>query len=164
MVLTEIQELKDIRVPGLQVDSKRTRTLVTTLVDISGGVVVHPQHGDDTVRRTVGTANVRTSRTDAVDVQTNTTSGLGDHCTCLQSVVDTLDTVCLHVDKEARGQLWLRGTSIEQSRRSVREVFLRHQVVGLNGLLDIRAVDSNSNTHQQVLRALSNVAIDPQQI
>lgn len=36
-----------------------------------------------------------------MDVQTNATSGLGDHGAGLQSIVDALDGVVLHADEEA---------------------------------------------------------------
>ncbi|KAI6763085.1 hypothetical protein HG530_009065 [Fusarium avenaceum] len=39
VVLSEIKELKDISVPRLKVDSKSTRSLVTTLINVAGSVV-----------------------------------------------------------------------------------------------------------------------------
>ena len=150
--------------PRLKVDGKSTRTLVASLVHVSRSVVVHPEHRDNTVGRTVGPTNVGTRRTDPVNIKTNTTSGLGDHSTSLQGVIDTLDTVTLHIDKEARRQLRLGSTSVEQGWRRMGEILLGHQVVGLNCPLNVIAVDSNSNSHQEVLRALSNLSINAQQV
>jgi hypothetical protein len=49
VVLLEVEEVKDVRMPGLQVDGKCSRALVPSLVYIAGSVVVHPQHRDKTI-------------------------------------------------------------------------------------------------------------------
>lgn len=101
MVLAEVQELKNIGVPRLQVDGKSTWTLVSSLVHISGSVVEHPEHGNNTVGGTVGTTNVGAGSTDAVHIEADSTSGLRNQCTCLKRVIDTFNAILLHVDKEA---------------------------------------------------------------
>lgn len=101
VVLAQVKELKDICVPGLKVDGKGTRSLVATLIDVSGSVVEDTKHGGDTVGGTVGTGDVGAGGTDSVHVQANTTGHLGDHGTGLESIINTLNTVLLHVDKEA---------------------------------------------------------------
>jgi hypothetical protein len=160
VVLAEIQELKDIGVPRLKVNSKSARALVSSLVDVPGSVVEHAKHRNNTVRRTVGATNVGACGTDAVNIKTDTAGGLRDHGTSLEGVVDTFNAILLHINEEARRQLGLGSTSIEQGRRSMSEVFLGHEMVGLNGLLDIVTVNANGNTHQQVLGTLSNLAVD----
>lgn len=164
VVLSQIKELKDIGVPGFQVDGKSTRTLVATLVNISGGVVEDTQHGDDTVRGTVGTSNIGTSGTDAVDVETNTTSHLGDHGTGLESVVDALNAVVLHVDQETRRELSLGSTSIEECGRGMGEEFAGHEIVGFDDTFNVISPDTNSNTHNHVLGSLDNLAIELEEI
>ncbi|KAH3685492.1 hypothetical protein WICPIJ_003539 [Wickerhamomyces pijperi] len=160
VVLSDVNEIKDIRVPWFQVQGEGTRSLVTTLVNVTGSVVEDTHHWDDTVGGTVSTSNVRTSGSNVVDVQTNTTGSLGDQGTLLQSLVDTFDGVVLHGDKETRGHLWVRSTSVEQSWGGMGEVSLRHQVVGFNDGLDITAVDTDGDSHDQVLWSLSNLTVD----
>jgi hypothetical protein len=101
VVLSEIKELEDISVPRLKVDGKSTRSLVTTLVDVAGSVVEDTKHRNNTVGCTVGTSNVGASGTDSVDVETNTTSHLGDHSTGLEGIIDTVNAVLLHINQEA---------------------------------------------------------------
>lgn len=67
--------------PRLQVDGKSTRTLVSTLIDITSSVVEDTQHGNDTVGYTVRACNVRTNCTDFVDIETDSTSSLGNQGT-----------------------------------------------------------------------------------
>jgi hypothetical protein len=58
VVLAEVEEFKDVRVPWLNVDGKRARTLIATLVHITSSSVVGSQHRHDSVRVTVGSGNV----------------------------------------------------------------------------------------------------------
>jgi hypothetical protein len=44
------------------------------------------------------------------------------------------------------------------------EVSLRHQVVGLDDLVDVAAVDADSYTHDHMLRSLDNLAIDAEEV
>lgn len=159
MVLAKVEELEHISVPGLKVDGEGTRALVATLVDISGSVVEDTEHGNDTVGSTVGTGNVRTGSTDAVNVETNTASHLGNHGAGLEGVVDTLNRVVLHVDQEARRQLGLRRTSVEESGRGMGEVFAGHEVVGIDDTLNVVTPDADSDTHDHVLGTLNNLAV-----
>jgi hypothetical protein len=101
VVLSKIKELEDVRVPGLKVDSESTRSLVATLVNVTSSVVENTQHGNDTVGSTVGTSDIRASGTDSVNVQANTTSHLGNHGTSLEGIIDTVNAVLLHINKEA---------------------------------------------------------------
>jgi hypothetical protein len=58
MVLPEIKEFEDISVPCLNVDGKRPRTLVASLINITCGGVICTQHRYNTIRVTVGTSDV----------------------------------------------------------------------------------------------------------
>ena len=89
---------------------------------------------------------------------------LGDAGASLQSVVDALDAVLLHREEEARRELGSRGTSIEQGRRRVREVFLRHELVGLDRGINIRTVNTNGHAHDHVLRPLRDLAVAAHQV
>jgi hypothetical protein len=104
-------------VPIRNLDSRKgTRSLVTTLVDITSSSIVSPQHGHDTVRVSVGSGDVRPLGSNVVNVETDTTSRLGDHGTCLEGVVDAVDRVVLHGDQEAGRELRVRGTGVEELR------------------------------------------------
>ena len=99
-----------------------------------------------------------------MDVQTNATSGLADHGTVLKGRVDTLNGVVLHADQEARAHLRIRSTGVEERRAGVSEVTLRHEIVCLKDSLDVRAVDTDCDTHEQVLWALSHATVDLQKV
>jgi hypothetical protein len=62
VILAEIEESHQIGVPRLKVDSERSGTFVTALVDISGSRIVRAEHGDNTIRDTVGTSNIGASK------------------------------------------------------------------------------------------------------
>jgi hypothetical protein len=101
MILSQINELKDIGMPWLNVNSESARAFVPSLVDIPSSCVICTKHGDDSVRVSVGTGNVRSNNSlvhsgvnetkavkapcsaNAMDIQPNATSGLADHCTVL---------------------------------------------------------------------------------
>ena len=72
--------------------------------------------------------------------------------------------IILHREEETRAQLrpWCPG--IEERGRRVREVALRHQVVGLERSVDVLAVDANGHTHEHVLRTLGDLASDLEQV
>ncbi len=44
------------------------------------------------------------------------------------------------------------------------EVSLRHQVVSLNDLVNVSTVNTNSDTHDHVLRSLDDFAIDSEKV
>src|SRR5271154_6989967 len=98
MVLSEIQEVKDIGVPWLEVYGKGSWALISSLVNVASGIIEDTKHGDESVRSAVRAGNERTSGSNTVNVQTNSTSRLGDHSTCLEGIIDALDTVFFHVD------------------------------------------------------------------
>jgi hypothetical protein len=54
----------------------------------------------------------------------------------------------------------LRGTSVEECGGSMSEELARHEVVCLQDTLNIITPDTNSNTHDHVLRTLDNLAVD----
>jgi hypothetical protein len=93
-----------------------TRSLVTTLVDITSSSIISPQHGHDTVRVPVGSGNVRPLGSNVVNVESDPTGRLRNHGTRLERVVDAVDRVVLHGDQEARRELRVRGTGVEELR------------------------------------------------
>ena len=44
------------------------------------------------------------------------------------------------------------------------EILLAHQVVSLDDLVDIPAMDPDGHTHKHMLRPLDNLLVNPQQI
>ena len=80
-----------------------------------------------------------------MNVETDTTSSLGDHGAGLEGLVYAFNRVVLDLDQEARRELRARGSGVEESRRSVREELLAHVVVGLDGSGDVVLVDADSD-------------------
>lgn len=58
-VFAQVEPVKDVRVPGLDVDGKGTGALVAALVDVASRGVVDAEHGDDAVGVAVGSRDVR---------------------------------------------------------------------------------------------------------
>lgn len=70
--------------------------LVASLIDVSGSVVVHSEHGYEAVGHSVGACDVSALGSDTVSVEPNTSGRLWDQCTLLQCVVYTVNTVISH--------------------------------------------------------------------
>lgn len=113
-VLLRVEEVEDVRVPGLQIDGERARTLqartliihlphlvyndnhnstsqtclVAALIHVSRGVVEHSKHREKAVRDAVRASDVRAGRADAVHRETDAARVLRDERTLLQRVVD----------------------------------------------------------------------------
>mmetsp|Transcript_1161 Transcript_1161/g.4600 ORF Transcript_1161/g.4600 Transcript_1161/m.4600 type:complete len:635 (-) Transcript_1161:687-2591(-) len=98
VVLTQVEPVEDVRVPGLEVHRERALALAAALVDVARGVVEHAEHGDDPVGGAVSATDVRRRRADVVDGQADAAGGLGDARALLEGVVDALDGVLLHGD------------------------------------------------------------------
>lgn len=164
MVLAQVEEFKNVGVPRFEVNREGSRALVASLIDVAGRVVVDSEHGNDTVRIAVGSRNVGSGSADVVNAETDAAGSLGDESACFEGIVNALDRVVLHGHEEARRQLRMRSSGVEESRRSVGEVTLRHEVVRLQDAVDVRAVNSDSDTHEHVLRSLSDLAIDAKKV
>mmetsp|Transcript_19724 Transcript_19724/g.41632 ORF Transcript_19724/g.41632 Transcript_19724/m.41632 type:complete len:589 (-) Transcript_19724:922-2688(-) len=67
VVLAQVQPLKDVRVPGLQVNGKGALALAAALVHVARGVVEDAQHWHDAVRGAVGAADVARGAPNVVD-------------------------------------------------------------------------------------------------
>ena len=55
-------------------------------------------------------------------------------------------------------------TDIEESGRSMCEIAFGHEIVRLNNPVHVRAVDSDGNSHDHVLRSFSNATIDAKEV
>ena len=58
VVLAQVEELKDVGVPWLEVDGERAGALVATLVDITRCSIICAEHRNDAVRVTVRAGDV----------------------------------------------------------------------------------------------------------
>ena len=100
---------------------------------------------------------------DVVNAKANAAYRLADHRALLESIIDALAAV-LHAEQEARAELRIRYSCIEDSWGGVDEVSLRHIVVRLNCAFDVVAVNSNSDSHEHMLRPFSDLAIETKEI
>ena len=71
VVLLQVEEVVDVGVPWLDVNSERTLSLSTALVNVAGGVVEHTQHRNNAVGRAVGSFDVRACGADVVNGKAN---------------------------------------------------------------------------------------------
>ena len=99
-----------------------------------------------------------------MNAKANAAYRLADHRALLESIIDALNAVVLHADQEARAELRMRCSCIEESWGGVDEVSLRHIVVRLNCAFDVVAVNADSDAHEHVLRPFSDLAIETKEI
>lgn len=120
--------------------------------------------------RTVSTKNegnkkrVIPSSTNVVHAQADAASALADHGAVLEGIVDALDGVFFHADKEARAELRVRRPGVEERRGCMGEIPLRHHVVGLNNALEVGAVNTDGDPHYEMLRAFDYLALDAEKV
>ena len=135
IVLAQLQELVNVRVPRLQVNGEGSLSLAASLVDIAGRVIVDFEHGHESVRVAVRTCDIRVLSSDAVHSEANATRVLANQGRLLQCVVDALDGILSHGQQEAGAHLGLSSARVEQRGRRVREPLLTHQIIRLESCL-----------------------------
>ena len=138
--------------------------LSTSLIDITRRVVKDPQHGHNAVARSVCPTNVRLTGTNVTNGHSNATGILGNDGTILESVVDSINAVVLHAHEKARAHLRIGGAGIKERRRGVRKVALRQEIVRLNDLRNVLAMNADCHAHEHVLGAFGNLAVDFEEI
>lgn len=79
--------------------------LVTALINISGCVVENSKHGYYSIGSSVCSCNVTASSSDAVNMNSDSSSRLGNKSTLLQSVVNPFNTVSPHGQQKAAVKL-----------------------------------------------------------
>ena len=99
-----------------------------------------------------------------MNAKANAACRLADHRALLESIIDALNAVVLHADQEARAELRMRCSCIEESWGGVDEVSLRHIGVCLNCVFDVVAVNSNSDSHEHMLGPFSDLAIEAKEV
>ena len=58
----------------------------------------------------------------------------------------------------------VRGTGIEESGRSMCEITFGYEIVHLNNPVHVRAVGSDGDSHDHVLRSFSDAPIDAKEV
>ena len=164
VVLLQVQEVEDVGVPGLQVDGEGALALAAALVHVAGRVVEHLQHGHEAVGGAVGALDVAAGGAHVVHGQPDAAGALRDQRAVLQRVVDAVDGVVLHREQEAGAELGLGRAGVEEGGRGVGEPPLAHQVVGLDGGVNVLLVDAHGHAHQHVLGPLHHLAVEAQQV
>jgi hypothetical protein len=64
---------------------------------------------------------------------------------------------CLHREQEAARHLRRLGAGVEHGGRGVREPLLAHEVVSLDGRVDVAQVDAKRHAHEHLLRPLDHL-------
>ena len=145
--------------PRLEVDGKGSRPVVAALVHAPGCVIEDPDHGDQADAVPIGTGNVVSRGSDAVNGETNSSSRLGDEGTLLQGVVDALDTVAVDGEEEAAAELvpWGGG--------GVGEKLPRQEIECRDGTVNILSVDAQGHhPHQHLMGPLQTLPINLEQV
>jgi hypothetical protein len=114
VVLPKVEELKvkDVTVPRLNVVSERARTLICHLGHITNSDIVGSQHRHYSVGAAISSSNILSDNLDreeeheprssnAEEAEMNPSSGPANHSTVPQNLVNALDQVIFHGDKEA---------------------------------------------------------------
>lgn len=99
-----------------------------------------------------------------MNAETNTASCFTDHRALLKRIVDALNTVILHANKEARAKLRMGRASIEKCRACVGKVTLRHEVIGLDSTINVTSMNTDRDAHEHVLWSLSDPIVNSEQI
>mmetsp|Transcript_81222 Transcript_81222/g.238643 ORF Transcript_81222/g.238643 Transcript_81222/m.238643 type:complete len:210 (-) Transcript_81222:161-790(-) len=150
--------------PRLKVHRKGALPLATTLVNVARCLIEVAEHWHKSIAVSIGTTDVGAVRANVGDGNPNASSQLRDERTLLQRVINALHIVGLHLQQKARRHLWPRGACIEECRRSMCEATAGHEIIGLNGSLDIAGVDAARHAHQHMLRALYDLAMYTQEV
>lgn len=113
LVELHTKKVLDIAMPGLQIDRKGARPLAS-LVDLTSRVVEHTEHRHDSSRLAIGALNLGILATDVVNAESDATRPLRDLGAIPKGLVDTLNTVVIHLHKKAGRELRVFGPRIEE--------------------------------------------------
>mmetsp|Transcript_27903 Transcript_27903/g.64842 ORF Transcript_27903/g.64842 Transcript_27903/m.64842 type:complete len:299 (-) Transcript_27903:754-1650(-) len=101
VVLAELQEVEDVCMPWLEVEREGAFALAAALVNVAGCLVEVAKHGHQAVAASIRAADVGSFGADVGDGHANAAGRLRDECTSLQCLIDPLDAVIHHLEKEA---------------------------------------------------------------
>ena len=121
MVLFQLQKVKNISVPRLQIYSKGPLSFSASLVYISSCIIIDLQHRHYPVAYTISSLNITVLGPNAMNRNTNTARTLRNLRTSLQGIINPVYRIIFHANQKTRTHLRLRGTGIEKGRSSVSE-------------------------------------------
>ncbi len=154
LIESQLQKLKDVGVPGLQVHGDGPLALAR-LIDVAGSGVVHAQHGDDAVGNAVGPLDDGTIGANIVHVQTDAARPLADIGTLLESVVNAVDAVLLGGQEKATRHLGALGPGVEQGGRGVNKLAEGETLIGLHDPRNVVHVYAHGHAHEHELGRLA---------
>ncbi len=154
-VVAQLQEVLDVGVPRLEVDT-RCALATTALVDGGDRRVERAQPRHDAVGQAVGALDETALRTHPVPGDADAAGELRQLGDVGVALVDALEAVLGRVEQVAARHLAVRGARVEQ-RRARRQVGQRrHQVVEANRLVDVGAQPAG-DAQEEVLRRLDDL-------
>ena len=126
------------------------------LIHIARRVIEDAEHRHKTVARAIRATNPRATRANIGAVQANATRIFADVRAIIQRLEDAGDTVVVHGHEETGGALLPGSAGTVESGRGVGELLGAEQVIGAEGLRQIRAPEGEGHAHPEVLGALAN--------
>lgn len=153
LIILHAKEVLNIRMPRLQLDRKRPRTLAT-LIDLASRIIEDAEHGNNSRGLAIRALNASVLATNVVNAETNATRPLGDLRTIPQRLVDALNAVIIHRQEEARRELWMLRARIEERWSRMDKEPLRKKILGLLDLRKVVSVKLNGYAHPHMLRTL----------
>ncbi len=155
-VVTQLEEILDVGVPGFQVHTGRALSLAALVHRRHGGIHgLQPRH--DAVGMTVGRLDQRTTRTHAAVADADAAAELGKLRDVAVLGVDRLQRILRRIQQEARGQLLMRGTGVEQRRAGRQVIQVAHALVQRQGFRHVFAQRAG-DAQEELLRGLDHLA------
>ena len=155
-VVTQLEEVLDVGVPGLQVHAGRALALAALVH--RGHRRIHglqPRH--DAVGVAVGRLDQRTTRTHAGVADADAAGELRQLGDVAVLGIDRLQRILRRIQQEARGQLLVGGAGIEQGRAGRQVVQIAHALVQRQGFRHILAQRAG-DAQEELLRGLDHLA------
>src|SRR5690606_10350724 len=108
VVLLEIEEIEDVGVPGFEVYREASFALSSSMINIAGRHVEVAKHRNDAIGCSACALDVRTLSPYVMDAEPDATCRLRNLGALFQRIIDAVDAVFLHSEKEAGRQLRFR--------------------------------------------------------
>lgn len=156
MIFLQLQEVKDISMPGLKINGKRAFALSTSLVNISCSLIKNFKHRDKSIWDAISALDIASSCSYIVNSKTDSSSWFRYKCCVFQSIINTMNWVILHCQQKAWAHLRLWEAGVKESWGGMCKPAVTHKVVSFNSWIDVIHMDSYWNSHQHVLRSLRN--------
>ena len=150
--------------PRLQVNGKASFSLSSTLIYVTSSHVKISKHWNNAIGYAIGAFDVAAFCSYIVDRKSDSSRRLGYFSTGLQGIVDAIDAIILHGEKEAGGELWFWSARVKKSWGGVCKPLFGEQIVGLNSCIQILAVNAYCHSHEHVLWTLYYLAIQTDEV